>query len=407
MPIVSNKANRIFAPLDIAKSVVCASPKSPFMQTMAGDKFFPDRTQSGYECIAYPQINATAKDDSWDSKKSNMSLANMVWKVSTGTEWKDISKINAWSGKYSIDTSNTSNRGTLTIRRNLSSNDKQQLIFEADLYDYRTNSVVHLITDPITLYTADKGADTYGMGIREDTDISYNPFLDKLALYEYKVANNITSASTEARNACFDGNQYECHIPIDVYKSKDRITSGFSIELYRGTTKMSASSAASPNEIISISTSEIVLDLRLVEKNNYTIKAVIGGKAVAQFQFSASRFYPSFGQPKFMVCNDIEWGKIYRSNKAILEYNGRVVEYPNRIVELQWHTEATNGNIVTSKSWQEGNSCYFSIKESGLGDVESDYLEEQIEYGQRPANDYLLDEGDNYLLDEDGNPLID
>ena len=407
MPIVSNKANRIFAPLDIAKSVVCASPKSPFMQTMAGDKFFPDRTQSGYECIAYPQINATAKDDSWDSKKSNMSLANMVWKVSTGTEWKDISKINAWSGKYSIDTSNTSNRGTLTIRRNLSSNDKQQLIFEADLYDYRTNSVVHLITDPITLYTADKGADTYGMGIREDTDISYNPFLDKLALYEYKVANNIISASTEARNACFDGNQYECHIPIDVYKSKDRITSGFSIELYRGTTKMSASSAASPNEIISISASEIVLDLRLVEKNNYTIKAVINGKAVAQFQFSASRFYPSFNQPEFMVCNDIEWGKIYRSNKAILEYNGRVVEYPNRIVELQWLTEATNGNFVTNKAWQEGDSCYFSIKESGLGDVESDYLEEQIEYGQRAANDYLLDEGDNYLLDEDGNPLID
>lgn len=407
MPIVSNKANRKFAPLDVSVLVVCASPKSPFMQTMAGDKFFPDRTQSGYECIAYPQINATAKDDSWDSKKSNMSLANMVWKVSTGTEWKDISKINAWSGKYSIDTSNTSNRGTLTIRRNLSSNDKQQLIFEADLYDYRTNSVVHLITDPITLYTADKGADTYGMGIQEDTDISYNPFLDKLALYEYKVANNIISASTEARNACFDGNQYECHIPIDVYKSKDRITSGFSIELYRGTTKMSVSSAASPNEIISISTSEIVLDLRLVEKNNYTIKAVIDGKAVAQFQFSASRFYPSFGQPKFMVCNDIEWGKIYRSNKAILEYNGRVVEYPNRIVELQWHTEATNGNIVTSKSWQEGNSCYFSIKESGLGDVESDYLEEQIEYGQRPANDYLIDEDSNYLLDEDGNPLID
>lgn len=407
MPIVSNKANRKFAPLDVSVSVVCASPKSPFMQTMAGDKFFPDRTQSGFECIACPSINATAKDDSWDSKQSNMSLANMVWKVSTGTEWKDISKINSWSGKYSIDTSNTSNRGSLTIKRNLSSNDKQQLQFEADLYDYRTNSILHITADPITLYTADKGVETYSMGIREDTDISYNPFLDKLALYEYKVANNIISASTEARNACFDGNQYECHIPIDVYKSKDRITSGFSIELYRGTTKMSASSAASPNEIISISTSEIVLDLRLVEKNNYTIKAVINGKAVAQFQFSASRFYPSFNQPKFMVCNDIELGKIYRSNKAILEYNGRVVEYPNRIVELQWHTEASNGSVITKKSWQEGNSCTFSIEESGLGDVESDYLEEQIEYKQRPVNDYLIDEDSNYLLDEDGNALID
>ena len=312
MPIVSNKANRKFAPLDVSVSVVCASPKSPFMQTMSGDKFFPDRTQEGYECVAYPQVNATAKDESWDSKLSNMSLANMVWKVSTGTEWKDISKINAWSGKYSIDASNTTSRGKLTIKRNLSSNDKQQLQFEADLYDYRTNSVLHITADPITLYTADKGADTYGMGIREDTDISYNPFLDKLALYEYKVANNIISASTEARNACFDGNQYECHIPIDVYKSKDRITSGFAIELYRGTTKMSASSASSPNEIISISTSEIVLDLRLVEKNNYTIKAVIDGKAVAQFQFSASRFYTSFGQPKFMVCNGVRYTEATR-----------------------------------------------------------------------------------------------
>lgn len=407
MPIVSNKARRIFAPLDISKSIVCKSPKSPFMQTTAGNEFFPDRTQEGYECIAYPLINATAKDDSWDSKMSNISLANIVWKVSTGTEWMDISKVDAWNGKFSIDTSNTSNRGTLTIKRNLGNNESQQLMLEADLYDYRTNSLLHLIFDPVTLYTADKGADTYGIGIREDTDISYNPFLDKLSLYEYKVANGIMNASEEARNACFDGNQFERHIPIDVYKTKDKITTGFSIELYRGTAKISASTAASPNEVISISTSEIVLDLRLIERENYTIKAVIGGKTAAQFQFSASRFYPSFGQPKFMVCNNIEWGKIFRTNKAIIEYNGRVVEYPNRIVELQWHTEATNGNIVTNKSWQEGESCYFSIKESGLGDVESDYLEEQIEYGQRPANDYLIDEDSNYLLDEDGNPLID
>jgi hypothetical protein len=67
----------------------------------------------------------------------------------------------------------------------------------------------------------------------------------------------------------------------------------------------------------------------------------------------------------------------------------------------------TNGSIITKKSWQEGNSCTFSIEESGLGDVESDYLEEQIEYRQRPANDYLIDEDSNYLLDEDDNALID
>ena len=76
-----------------------------------------------------------------------------MWDVTAGTEWKDITKIDAWSGKYSIDTSNTSNRGSLTIKRNLSSNDKQQLQFEADLYDYRTNSILHITADPYLPYT--------------------------------------------------------------------------------------------------------------------------------------------------------------------------------------------------------------------------------------------------------------
>lgn len=412
MATTSNRARRVFTPLDISKEIVCTSPLSPFMQTFDGTNYSPDRTKAGYESIAYPQVNATSKDGSWDSKQSNIYLTNMVWKVTvlSGStyEWQDITKVAAWSGKYSIDTSNTTSRGSLTIKRNLGSNDKQQLMFEADIYDYRTKSLNHVVFDPVTLYTADKGADTYGMGTASDTDISYNPFLDKLALYDYKVANSIITASTEARNACFDGNQYERHIPIDVYKTKNRITSGFSIELYRPSgTRILPSTAASPNEVISISASEIVLDLRLVESEDYVAKAIIGGKAVAQFQFSASRFYPPISQPKFMFCADIEWGKIFRQNKAIVEYNSQVVEYPNRLVELQWKTTATNGSITTTKEWQEGDSCYYPIDETGIGDTEEDYIDEIIDYSTRHANQYLLDENGDYLLDEDGQPLID
>ena len=36
--------------------------------------------------VGMSQINATAKDESWDSKQSNISLANMVWNIATGTE---------------------------------------------------------------------------------------------------------------------------------------------------------------------------------------------------------------------------------------------------------------------------------------------------------------------------------
>ncbi len=407
MAKVTNRARRIYSPLDVSVAVVCTSPLSPFTQTTDGVSYFPDRTLTGYECVAYPQVNASAKDNSWDNKQSNGSLTNMHWYVATGTEWKDISSISEWSGKYEIDTSTYRTRGSLTIKRNLPSNGTQQLRFEADIYDYRTEQLIHIIAEPVTLYTVDKGADTYGMGILTDTDISYNPFLDQLALYDYKVANGLTTESTSARSACFDGNQYERHIPIEVYKTKNKITSGFSVELYRGTsTKLAASTASAPNEVISISTSEIVLDLRLVEKESYTIKAKIDGTLIAQFQFTASRFYPPVSQPKFVNQADIEWGKIFRGNTAIVEYNGNVISFPNRLLEMQWSTLATNGATKTTKEWQEGNSCRYRLDDTGLGISENDYLEEYVEYNHRPANQYLIDE-DDYLTDENGSPLID
>ena len=240
--VVSNKARRIFTPLNISVSVVCATPDSPFMQTLSGNQYAPDRTQAGYECKARPVINATTQDGSWDNKQSNLALAQVVWYATHNGQWTPLSSIDEWTGKWSVDSSNTTSRGTLTITRNLGSNEAQQLRFVGVLYDHRTNTNYTIESDSITLYTADKGADDYVMSITEDTDISYNPFLDKLALYDYKVANGLVSASQEARSACFDGNEYERHIPVEVYRANELMQDGYSIELYRNGARLLPSS---------------------------------------------------------------------------------------------------------------------------------------------------------------------
>lgn len=405
--VVSNKARRIFTPLNISVSVVCATPDSPFMQTLSGNKYAPDRTQDGYECKARPVINATTQDGSWDNKQSNLALAQVVWYATHNGQWTPLSSIDEWTGKWSVDSSNTTSRGTLTITRNLGSNEAQQLRFVGILYDHRTNTNYNIEADPITLYTADKGADDYVMSITEDTDISYNPFLDKLALYDYKVANGLVTASAEARNACFDGNEYERHIPVEVYRANELMKDGYSIELYRNGARLLPSSDDAPNEVISVSAKEIVIDLRLVETSDYTAKVMVGGKSVTQFQFSASRIYAPISQPIFTVCSDIDWGKIMRANKAVVMYNGNVVEYPNRLVELQWSTVAKDGNVSTEKEWQEGEWCAYRIDETGLGNTDSDYIEERISYELRSANDHLSDENGVFLLDESGALLID
>ncbi len=416
MVTINNKARRIFTPLNVSVSMACTTGNSPFMQTTIGNSWYPDRTKSGYECKATPQVQADTKDGSWPNKQSNSALTNMVWMVLSnvnGTwEWKKISELTDWSGKYEIDTSESTSRGTLTIKRNLASNEKQQLRFEADLYDYRTDRLVPIVTDTITLYTVDKGEDMYGIGISAGTHVNYNPYSDKLLLYDFKVANGIVTASNTTREECFDGEQYERTIPIDVYKGKTKITTGYTLELYRVTngakTRIYPSTADAPNEVMSFSLTALTLDLRMVEQAEYLVCLVVSEKTMAQVQFSVARFYPPIKQPEFYNQSEISWGETKRSNKIIITHNHKVVEYPGRILKLVWSTTAySNGVEKKTKQWQEGEKCEYDLEDTGFGVTEKDYLVENLDYEQKGACELLTDEDGNYLTDEDGNILID
>lgn len=406
---ISERAKRYYASLNIGKSLVCLPSGSPLMQTTDGTNFYPDR--SVVQSRIQPKVEATASDDSWDNKRSNSCLTNIVWYCNEGNVWQDITKVTAWKGLYEIDNTDSYLKGTLYVKRNFGANDKQSVYMEADLLDYRTNKLTHLVFDPITFSTINKGKDTYGIGIGCDSNITYNPFNDKLALYDYKVANGLLEASDAARKACLDGNQYLKTVPIDVYLSKKKITSGYSVEVYRvddkgKQTKIAASTADAPTEIVSLSLTSMVIDLRTTKKSDYIIKAIVGGKSVAQHQFNTSWIFPSLNFD-FANKSRIRHGQTKRVNRVMVSCQSNNVEYPSRILSIKWKTIAHNDNgIDIEHEWQEGDSCEYNILATELGESEQCELEDKVEYDYKKPLSFATDEAGNAFTDKNGEPLL-
>lgn len=408
---INQRVRRRYTPLNTSVCIVCITPMSPLMQTTDGVNFFPDRTvvNTGIQ----PQINATTEDGSWDNRRSNMALVNssIKWMVSKGNTWVDIAEDANWSGKYEIDLTETTTKGTLYIKRNISANDKQQIYFEGQLLDYRTKTLINIHTEPVTLYTVKKGDDTYGIGIGVETNISYNPVLDKLSLYEYLVANNLKTASDAERNKCLDGNEYLKVIPIDVYLSKKKISTGYTLQVFRvdekgKATQIAVSSITAPNELLALSLTSMTLDLRLIMKSDYIIKVVVGDKVVAQFQFNVKRMFPAY-RFDFLNQSSISYGELPREDKVMVQCLNNQVEYPQRLLNINWFTIAHNDDLTeVTKQWQEGDSCKYDIAETGLGESEECELEEKVEYDHKPPLDFAITADGDYLTDNEGNPYL-
>jgi hypothetical protein len=194
---------------------------------------------------------------------------------------------------YSINQDGAT-RGDLTIFRNVAVAERFALRFKADIVDYRTNVNVPILTDEVVLNTVSKSDDAYSMALDDDETIIYNQMLDRLLLYDYKVAHKMIAASDAVRNSCIDEKAYLRKIPLHIYKGAKSITSGYTIKLY----KMSGSSmvqiSVGMNEVVEINTSYITIDLRLIDSASYVIKAFVGDTEVCNKQISVSRTYPKY-----------------------------------------------------------------------------------------------------------------
>lgn len=394
----SKRVRKDFEPLSTSPSLVCSSSFSPVTQVFnaANGEYEPDRSVT--PTVLQPIIIANAKDGSWHHRHANEYLTNIVWYVNG----VNITTLNDWQGLYEIDTVGAT-KGTLTIYKNIPPGQKVSLHFEAELLDNRLNALHPIKTDSIILSTVDKSEDSYGISIGKGTAITYNPFLDKLYMYDYLVGCGLQAPSSAARQAALDENAYLREIPINLFKGATKLNSGYTIKLYRVNSLNSLTELAEELEVVSIQPTAIVLDLRIIKKEDYMIKAFVGAVEVARIQFSVAREVQAFHCTPGNE-TDIMPSQKQRYDVAQVDSNGKVVEHPEAIIAIVWYTDTAAKAAVRHN---EGGHTIFDLGKTGIGDTAADsWLETSTDASLKEAHSIASDDQGNIFTDENGNIFI-
>lgn len=399
METARNRIRRSFAPLNVSVAIACDSAYSPLMQAYkaATQEYEPNRLLS--PTVIRPIITASAPDGSWPVASANASLANLKWYVNG----VDISTLSDWVGKYTIATAG-STRGSITITKNIAPGNNITMRFEANLVDSRLGVTIPIKTDEVVLSTVDVAEDSYSISLSEDKNLRYNPLWDKLHLYDYKVAHGIISASASEEAAAKDGNEYKRVIAFNVYQGGTKLTSGFTVKFYKVNSASSITEVTSSDyEVLSISTSQIELDLRLITKADYMIKAFISNTEIAKLQFSINRVWADFScRPSNET--SILPDQTERYDEAQVDSEGKKIEYPGNVIKITWYTDTAEKTAVQHN---EGGTTVFQLEKTGIGkDYSNDWIDVYIEAQQKEAHSVAIDESSNVLTDESGNILI-
>lgn len=398
----SNKTRirKDFAPLTVAVSIKCKTPAVPMTQIFNGSnvEYEPDRELS--PTILLPEVVANASDGSWGSPSANHALANMKWFVNG----KNIETLTDWSGKYSVDTTESSARGAISISRNISPGEFVELHFEADLVDNRLGVTIPIVTDKVLLSTVEKASDDYSISIDDSAVIQYDPVKDKLRLYDYKVAHGLTAASATAQAEATDKCAYRHTIPFSVFCGGKKLTSGYTVKLYRvkSSSELEALTTAS-SELEALTTASLTLDIRVIEKAAFVLKAFVDGKEVAMIQFGVSRIYQAFtiSPTNGTAIHPLD---TERFDKAMVDCDGNIVECPGNIIKINWFTDSA---AKTAVEHNEGETTIFSLDKTGIGnDYTNSVLDVYCEAEYKAAHKTATDNEGKTLTDKNGNTYI-
>lgn len=398
-----NFIDRVYEPLDVSQRLVCLTDGSPATQVYNTDtgEYEPNREIT--PTVVYPDIVAWASDNSWTNKQCNSILDEIVWKVNG----VDITTIASWKGKYEI-LQDGSMRGALKVMRNLTREEKSSLTFSAIIPDYRLQTRLKVNTEELVLSTYNKTEDTYGLSFGNADKILYNPFLDKLALYDYKVAHGLITFSNYDRQACYDGNQYERSVPLHVFKGVKEINTGYTVKVLKivnANTLVDVSNGYS--EVAKVTTNEVVFDLRAIDSGDYVIRIVVGKNVVAQRQISFGRTYQDF-EAEVLNLTAIYNDDKQKKHKALITIDKNVVECPESILEIKWFTQAIDvlNNATTEKYWNVGETVVYDIEKTGVGKTINDGIHVLYDASFKGALQDAADKDGNVYTDADGNTYM-
>lgn len=393
------RIRKVFAPLTTATSIRCATPASPTTQVYNGSlvEYEPDRELT--PTIILPEVVAHATDGSWPNPYSNSLLADMHWFVNG----QDITSLADWNGKYEIDQVGDT-RGAITVKKNISPGETVELHFEAKLADTRLGINIPIVTDKITLSTTEKSSDGYSISVKDGGIVQYDPIKDKLHLYEYKVAHGLITASAAEQAAATDNCAYLHKIPFHIFNGKKLKTSGYTIRVYRvdSPTTLTLLTASAHNELVSQTLNEIVLDLRLIEKASYAIKAYVKNVEVASFEIGVNRIYQKYHitptNGTAIHPDDTE-----RYDKVMADCDGNIIECPGSVFQITWYTDT---EALKGVKHNEGDETVYQLVKTGIGNTASDdWLETYVDCKYKEQHKIAVS-GSTTWTDNNGNPYI-
>lgn len=419
MQTARKRIRRDYAPLNVAVSLVCGSSGSPVLQVFDGrfNTYEPDRTAT--PTILLPVIHADASDGSITTPVTNKDLADIKWFVNG----VDITTASDWTGKYTIMGGTGEERGALYIERNVQPDETFTFYFEGSIFDKRLGVTVKVHSDELPMGTIDKSLNGFSLCTDAAESMVYNPFIDGLLMYDYKVAQGETEASSAARAAAKDENAYERTVNIylfegaKLYGGKDVALSLNRVAgISDGVETLEPLSADDENEIVEFVSalngkgelqSHVTMDLRMVESGTYVVLAKYGDREVARTQFGVSRLYPAY---MVDVVNgaDLAHDASEHYNEVQVSSGGRIVDYPAAVLDIVWKTDSVTKTEVIHN---EGHCATIDLAKAGVGvTYEDDWMDVYVDVQQRAP--YAIatavdSNGDEVVLtDENGNTLI-
>lgn len=451
MQLVQNFVRKNFQPLNLTAYIRVDSPDSPLIQSYDAitDNISPDRSKPkndddpSYPLVLMPIIELRANDGSMPVPYDN---SNLVMGESTHPfNWyangQPIAKMFTEGRDYDIDTvgavdGEVNTRGMLTFYANLRRGQEVQIFFEGYVKDKRTGRYVHVIAEPKTLATHERGVDKFTLVITDAPTFAYDPVNDTRLEYEYCKANNIDSdvPETEADDASylhtwhFDLQQgsrlAKPKLTDDEKKAGKFVEADYSIAVYDKATGEELSVDATDG-IIEIEKDHFTIDTRLALNRQYEIVATLTRKAdgqrveVARKLVAYETKYPKiYGTA--MVQTGYQPTDTRHSNGVIITavsqrlrgsnspQAGRV-RYPERLLDISWYgiNSLSSDRIFLG----EGSNISYDIAKVKVGDSAETDLAKGIascDYAERCEADWkgplsLAVDGDgNYLTDENG-----
>ncbi len=350
---------REFAPLTVAATLRCVTPDSPAAQVYDavcddGAQYTPDRGLT--PTVLMPDVVAAASDGSWPSGNCNAMLANVKWWANGA----DISLDSAWAGKFSISSASDETKGMLTISRNVAVGDVVELYMTATLADTRTGLNIPIRSDSISLYTTAKGDDGYSIDFPDGDLILYDELNDLLSIDDYAKTNGEAGlTASQRRDVIASKRSYHREFGVTIRRGKNELAADsvtfrlFEVDADGALSELKAGRSIAYS-LPSDDNGSLTLDLRLVNRGTYMLKAYVGEREVARRQFCIDRVKEALDLTMINGGSLSEADSV-RTNMAIVtDSRKRSVRYPERLLSMKWYSNSASKGEVLHGTGQIG-----------------------------------------------------